>query len=55
MRPEAPSTAAAIARQISTFRPLQPPGSAEVARPVRSTLPQRTTFRSLTRLITEPA
>ncbi|MBN3948020.1 MAG: hypothetical protein V7K14_23680 [Nostoc sp.] len=55
MRSEDPSTAAAIARQISTFRPLQPPDSASVAKPVRSTLPQRTTLCSLTRLITEPA
>ncbi|MCW5316300.1 hypothetical protein GTQ43_21515 [Nostoc sp. KVJ3] len=55
MRSADPSTAAAIARQISTLRPLQLPESASVARPVRSTLPQRTTLRSFTRLITEPA
>ncbi|MEH2375438.1 hypothetical protein [Nostoc sp.] len=55
MRSEDPSTAAAIARQTSTFRPLQPPGLASIARPVRSTLPQRTTLCSFTRLMTEPA
>ncbi|MEH2163501.1 MAG: hypothetical protein V7K38_21315 [Nostoc sp.] len=55
MRSEDPSTAAAIARQTSTLSPLQPPDSASVARPVRSTLPQRTTLCSFTRLMTEPA